>query len=303
VEEQQGGDAAGRRKYVRCSLRWLAKQLKCVSHTTVARLLRQWGYALRVNVKRLCGPPHPDRDRQFRYLQRQKRRFLRAGLPVVSVDTKNKELIGNFRNPGRLWRQAPDEVSAYDFPGEAECRAIPYGIYDLARCHGHVCVGTSADTPEFAVRSIRRWWRRWGRKHYPQASELLILADSGGSNGYRPRAWKYHLQRWADKEGLKITVCHYPPGASKWNEIEHRLFGPITNNWAGQPLRSPTLMLAAIRGTSNRSGLRVTAEWDSRRYRKKLKVSDQQMQQLDLQPHTTCPDWNYTIKPRNLQGT
>ena len=298
VQEHCGGDPTGKQKYVRCSLRWIAKQLKTLSHTTAGRLLRKLGYSLRVNVKRLSGPPHPDRDRQFRYIQRQKRRFLRDGLPAISVDTKNTELIGNFKNKGRLWRQKPDEVSAYDFPGDAECRAIPYGIYDIARKRGHVCVGTSADTSQFAVRSIRSWWKRSGRKQYPDATELLITADSGGSNGYRPRLWKRELQQWADKDGLTITVCHYPRGASKWNDIEHRLFGPITNNWAGQPLRALDLMLGAIRGTQHEGGLRVTAELDHRQYPKKIKVNDREMKDLSLHRHTTCPNWNYTIKPR-----
>ena len=276
----------------------MARQLKTISHTTVGRLLREMKFSLRANVKRLSGPPHPDRDRQFRYIQRQKRRFLAADRPVISVDTKNTELIGNFKNQGRLWRQKPDEVSAYDFPGDAQCRAIPYGVYDVAANRGHVCVGTSADTSRFAVNSIRDWWNRDGRKRYPRAKELLISADGGGSNGYRPRLWKRELQRWADDDGLAITVCHYPRGASKWNAVEHRLFGPITNNWSGQPLRSLGLMLNAIRGTSNESGLRVTSRLDRRKYAKKIKVSNKEMQELELHRHAICPDWNYTIKPR-----
>lgn len=284
---------------MRCSLRWLASRVRTVSHTTVGRLLREFGYSLRANVKRLSGPPHPDRDRQFRYIQKQKRRFLREGLPAISVDTKNTELIGEFKNNGRLWRQEPDDVSAYDFPGDAECRAIPYGVYDMSHKRGHVCVGISADTSQFAVRSIRSWWKRSRRKRYPTASELLITADSGGSNGHRPRLWKRELQRWADEDGITITVCHYPRGGSKWNDIEHRLFGPISNNWAGQPLRSLDLMLNAIRGTRNDGGLHVTAEFDHRTYLKKIKVSNREMQDIDLHRHKTCPDWNYTIKPRS----
>ena len=298
ISDHVGGDPTGKRKYVRCSLRSLAKQLKTLSHVTVGRLLRKLGYSLRANVKRLSGPPHPDRDRQFRYIQRQKRRFAKQGLPAISVDTKNTELIGNFKNDGRLWRDEADEVSAYDFPGDAECRAIPYGIYDMAQKRGHVCVGTSADTSQFAVRSIRSWWKRWGRQQYPNKTELLITADSGGSNGHRPRLWKRELQRWADEDGIAITVCHYPRGASKWNDIEHRLFGAISNNWAGQPLRSLDLMLHAIRGTTNAGGLRVTAELDHRKYQKKIKIKDQEMKELSLHRHATCPDWNYTIRPR-----
>jgi len=298
VEDHVGGDPLGKRKYVRCSLRWLASQLKSVSPMTVRRLLKAMGFSLRANVKRLSGPPHPDRDRQFRYIQCQKRKFLKADQPVISVDTKNTELIGNFKNSGVLWGEKADEVSVYDFPGDAECRAIPYGIYDVRHQRGHVSVGISADTPEFAVRSIRQWWNHTGAKQHPSAKELLITADSGGSNGHRPRLWKRELQRWADEDQLAITIAHYPRGASKWNDIEHRLFGPITNNWAGQPLRSLDLMLNAIRGTSNQAGLRVTARLDRRVYAKKITVPDKEMKQLNLQRHKTCPDWNYTLKPR-----
>jgi len=269
---------------------------------TVRRLLKAMGFSLKANVKRLSGPPHPDRDRQFRHIQRQKQKFLKAGQPVISVDTKNTELIGNFKNSGALWSQQADEVSVYDFPGDAECRAIPYGIYDVRHKQGHVSVGTSADTSQFAVHSIREWWNHTGAKQYPGAKELLITADSGGSNGHRPRLWKRELQHWADEDGLAITVAHYPRGASKWNDIEHRLFGPITNNWAGQPLRSLDLMLNAIRGTTNQGGLRVTARLDRRKYQKKIKVPDKEMKQLNLQKHKTCPDWNYTIKPRENFG-
>ncbi len=291
----------GKRKYVRCSLRWLARQVKA-SPMTVRRLLKGMGFSLKANVKRLSGPPHPDRDRQFRYIQRQKKRFFKAGQPVISVDAKNSELIGDFKNPGTCWGQQADEVSAYDFPSDAECRAVPYGVYDVACKQGHIAVGTSANTPQFAVRSIRQWWRQTGMKKYPHAKELLITADSGGSNGHRPRLWKRELQRWADEDGLAITVTHYPRGASKWNDIEHRLFGPITNNWAGQPLRSLGLMLNAIRGTTNQGGLRVTARLDRRIYQKKIKVPDKEMKQLNLQRHKMCPDWNYTIKPRTDVG-
>jgi hypothetical protein len=302
VDEHVGGDPTGKRKYVRCSLRWLAGELKSVSAMTVRRLLKTMGFSLKANVKRLSGPPHPDRDRQFRYIQSQKRKFLKARQPVISVDTKNTELIGNFKNRGTLWRRKPDEVSAYDFPGDAECRAVPYGIYDVLQKRGHVVVGTSADTPEFAVRSIRQWWTHTGSKQYPGAEQLLITADSGGSNGHRPRLWKRELQRWADDDGIAITVTHYPRGASKWNEVEHRMFGPITDNWTGQPLRSLDLMLNAIRGTTNEGGLRVTARLDRRVYHKKIKVPDKEMKQLNLQRHKTCPDWNYTIKPRTKSG-
>ncbi len=257
---------------------------------TVRRLLKAMGFSLKAHVKRLSGPPHPDRDRQFRHIQRQKRKFLKAGQPVIRVDTKNTELIGNFKNSGTLWAKEADEVSVYDFPSDAECRAIPYGIYDVRHKRGHVSVGISADTPQFAVHSIREWWNHTGAKQPPNAKELLITAASGGSNGHRPRLGKHELQRWADEDGLAITIAHYPRGASKWNDIEHRLFGPISNNWARQPLRSLDLMLNAIRGTTNQGGLSVTARLDRRIDQKKIKVSDKKMEQLNLQRHKTCPD-------------
>ena len=279
-------------------MRAIAKRVGKLSHETVRRILKRLGYALRVNVKRISGKCHPDRDAQFRHIARKRKRFQKDGLPVISVDTNKTELIGNFRNEGALWRDRPDEVNMYDFPSDAECRAVPYGIYDIAKKQGHVCVGVSSDTPKFAVRSIRQWWKRNKCKHYAEAEEIMIVADGGGSNGHRPRLWKYELQRFADDEGLTIHVCHYPPGASKWNPIEHRLFGPISNNWKGQPLRSLDLMLAAIRGTRNEGGLRVTAELDKHSYKTKQKVTDQEMKTLNIRRHKTRPDWNYTIKPK-----
>lgn len=224
--------------------------------------------------------------------------YQRNGAPVISVDTKNSELIGNFQNRGRRWCCQPDEVNAHDFPSDAKCRAIPYGIYDITLNRGHVCVGASADTSEFAVNSIRNWWLRFGRKQYPDQTHLLIEADSGGSNGCRPRLWKRELQGLADATGLTITVCHYPRGASKWNPADHRLFGPISRNWAGTPLRDLDTMLGYIRGTTTRTGLRVTARLDKRAYQKKIKVSDREMKQLNIHKTKSCPDWNYSIKPQ-----
>ena len=297
LAEETGGDPEGRRRYVRPSLRTLAAKVKSVSHTTVRRLLKRLGYSLRANVKRLSGPPHPDRDRQFRYIRRKQREFLKAGQPVISADAKNSELIGSFKNHGSRWCDEADEVNAYDFPSEAECRAIPYGVYDLATHRGHVNVGTSGNPGEFSVRSIRVWWKKESR-WYPNATRLLIKVDGGGSNGGRPRLWKRELQRFADESGLQITVCHYPRGASKWNDVEHRLFGPISINWAGQPLRTLDLMLNAIRGTTNASGLKVTAQLDHRRYATKIKISDREMKALSITQHKTCSNWNYTITPR-----
>lgn len=226
VEPETGGDPATGSRFVRLSLRELSRRIH-LARGTVSRLLEKLGFSLRVNVKRFTGPPHPDRDRQFRYIRRQRRAFQRAGDPILSVDTKKKELIGQFKNPGRTWRRRPQEVNAHDFLQDAECRAAPYGLYDVTHNRGHVHVGTSGDTPQFAVDAIHRWWQQMGRRKYPRAQRLLIEADAGGSNGYRPRLWKQALQQWADADRLTITVAHYPTGASKWNPVEHRLFGPI----------------------------------------------------------------------------
>lgn len=290
-------------KFVRRSLRRLSGELEALGHsacpTTVASLLRELGYNLRVNVKRITGPYHPDRDRQFRYLEGLIEEFRAADRPILSVDTKKKELVGNFCNGGRAWVEEPAEVNAHDFRTDALCRAVPYGLYDVLANQGHVVVGTSSDTPAFAVDAVVRWWVRCGCKRYRGAGELLILADSGGSNGCRPRLWKHRLQGlMAAAYGLEITVGHYPRGASKWNPVEHRLFSQISRNWAGVPLRSPGLMLSLIRGTETTSGLTVTAEWTEQRYQRGVAVTDAQMEALNIDHHDVCPQWNYTIKPR-----
>ena len=290
-------------KFVRRSLRTLSAGLEKLDHqacpTTVAGLLRDLGYNLRVNVKRLTGPTHPDRDRQFRYLEEIIAEFRAAGLPILSVDTKKKELVGNFGNPGAVWVQEPYAVNAHDFLSDAQYRAVPYGLYDVLANKGHVVVGTSADTPAFAVDAVARWWVRCGCKRYRGAGELLILADSGGSNGCRPRLWKQRLQMLlADSYDLDVTVCHYPRGASKWNPVEHRLFSQISRNWAGEPLRSPGRMLSLLRGTRTQTGLTVTAEWTNQRYSRGQVVTEKQMAQLNIEHHDTCPQWNHTIKPR-----
>jgi hypothetical protein len=297
VEEQTGGEPTDRRKYVRCSLRYLATKLKKISHSTVQRLLKKMGFSLRVNVKRFTGPPHPDRDKQFCHLQQKRKQFQKSGNPIISVDTKKKELIGNFQNKGRCWSEQADEVNVYDFPSDAECRAAPYGIYDPQTNQGHVCVGTNADTSKFAVNSIRHWWKQKGKHDYPQAAKLLIQADSGGSNGCRPRLWKSELQQFANETGLAITVTHFPRGGSKWNSIEHKMFAAISGNWSGKPLRSLPFMLQCIRGTTTKTGLRITANCDRRKYRKGIKVSDAEMKLLNITHSTICPQWNYTIKP------
>jgi DDE family transposase len=289
---------------VRRSLRALSSELAELGHAagpdTVADLLRDLGYRLRVNVKRLSGPYHPDRDEQFTFIEGLVAAFREEGLPILSVDTKKKELVGNFKNAGATWRREADEVNAHDFLSDALFRVAPYGLYDVLANKGHVVVGTSADTPRFAAEAVARWWSRIGCHRYRGAGELLILADGGGSNGYRPRLWKKGLQELlADRYGLEVTVCHYPTGASKWNPVEHRLFGPISINWAGVPLRSPEVMLGYIRGTETPSGLRVTAEWWERTYAKGVKVSGTEMQELDIEYHDICPRWNYTIRPRD----
>jgi hypothetical protein len=223
-------------------------------------------------------------------------------LPVISVDTKHKELIGNFKNPGQTWIREPIEVNAHDFPQDALCKAAPYGVYDVGRNHGFVHVGISSDTPQFAVDSIRQWWLTYGSKHYCQASELLILADAGGSNGYRTWSFKEQLQgKIADTFGLKVTVCHFPSGASKWNPVEHRLFGPISCHWAGIPLRSLELLLRLIRTTLTDSGLKVCARLTCKTYRTGLRVSNAEIKLLNLRRHAVCPQWNYTIEPRQQE--
>lgn len=290
-------------KYARCSLQTLSEQLAALGHeacpSTVSDLLRGMDYHLYVNVKRFTGPYHPDRDRQFGYIAALVEDFRDAGLPVLSVDSKKKELVGDFANAGATWRQQPDEVNAHDFLSDALCRGVPYGLYDVLANKGHVVVGTSADTPQFAAEAVARWWSRIGCHRYRGAGQLLVLADGGGSNGYRPRLWKRCLQELvADRYGLDVTVCHYPTGASKWNPVEHRLFGPISTNWAGQPLRSPEVMLGYIRGAATGSGLEVTAEWWERQYARGVKVPDAEMAGLDIEGHDICPRWNYTIRPR-----
>ena len=298
VEDETGGEPTGAKRFVRSSLRSLAERLGQGSPTTVGRLLRGLGFSPRVNVKRFTGPPHPDRDKQFRYLRRQRRKFQKARCPAVSVDAKKKELVGNFRNAGRKWSRRAEEVNAHDFPQDAQCRAAPYGIYDTARNAGHVCVGISTETSEFAVDALRQWWRTRGKREYPGARKIFIEADAGGSNGYRRRLWKRELQRWANADGLEITISHYPTGASKWNPVEHRLFGPISTNWAGQPLRTLDILLGFIRGTRSRTGLRVTARLNAKCYAAKIRVTDDEMAQINIHSHQTCPQWNYTIKPK-----
>lgn len=290
-------------KWHRSSLRHLVDEMEklgyWLSHTTIRRLLEKLGYSLKANEKRLAGSQHPDRNRQFEYITAQKAAFRAQGLPMISVDTKKKELIGNFKNPGQEWCLAARAVNDHDFEQDALGKAVPYGIYDLEHNHGYVYVGQSADTPQFAVEMIVRWWQEIGKNLYPNANKILILADAGGSNGCRPRLWKQQLQELlANQLGLTVTVCHYPTGASKWNPIEHRLFGPISLNWAGQPLKTFEFMLACIRGTDTDTGLQVDAFLVEKVYEKGIKVANELLKTLSIEWHEVCPRWNYTIMPR-----
>jgi hypothetical protein len=303
LEETTAGDPMSSLKWTNKSTRTLAEELTRLGHSvswvTVARCLHDLGYSLQANVKTIEGPQHPDRDAQFRYINARVKAFQRTGDPVVSVDTKKKELIGRFRNAGRTWRPhgTPQPVFTHDFPHLGAGKAIPYGTYDLAQDRAVVNVGITHDTAEFAVESIRRWWRLMGKRTYPGAARLLISADAGGSNGNRLRTWKVHLQRLANELGIPITVCHYPPGTSKWNKIEHRLFSFISLNWKGQPLVSYEAVVNLIGGTRTRSGLKVKAVLDTRDYETGQAVTPAQMKALNLQGHSFHPDWNYTLAP------
>lgn len=303
VAPQTAGDAMGEQRWVRSSLRHLSAHLAEAGHPisppTVGRLLRDMDYSLRVNAKQKEGAPHPDRDEQFQHIDEQVEVFRSAGRPIISVDTKKKELIGDFKNPGQAWCQAAERVNVHDFLNDGLGRAVPYGVYDLLHNHGYVGVGISGDTPQFAVEVIAQWWQNEGRQSFPGENQLLILADGGGSNGYRLRDWKRQLQeQLCDGLDLAVTVCHYPTGCSKWNPIEHRLFNHISLNWAGQPLRTWDIMLAYLRGTATATGLTVSASLLEGDYPKGQSVPDAEMALLNLERHSVCPNWNYTLRPR-----
>ena len=279
----------------------LARQKHPISHTKVAQLLHDLGYSLQGNRKTEEGQCHPDRDAQFRHINTQVKRALAKGTPVVSVDTKKKELVGNYANGGEQWlpEKRPVKVQGHDFPKPDVPRAYPYGIYDLGRNTGFVNLGTDHDTGTFAVASIRGWWRHEGRRLYPAAKDLLITADGGGSNGARLRLWKVELQRLADETGLSISVCHFPPGTSKWNKIEHRLFSFISSNWRGEPLRDYETIVQLISKTTTVTGLKVSCRLDRRKYPTGRKVTDEEMKRVNLERHKFHGDWNYTIRPRS----
>lgn len=306
VDEDTAGDPCGHCKWVRQSLRHIQATLVgigvLISHVSIRRLLKQQKYSLKANRKSVARTQHPQRDQQFRYLRRVKRCFIQAGHPVISVDAKKKELIGNFKNAGQTWRQQAEAVNDHDFAQDAVAKAVPYGIYDMVHNQGYVYVGTSGNTADFAVDAIQRWYERSDRPQFADESKLLILCDAGGSNGYRTRNWKLQIQQLADCYNLHIMVCHYPTGASKWNPIEHRLFSMISLNWAGKPLRSLARMTALIRGTSTQTGLTVKASLLKGHYPTKVKVSDEQMATIQLSRRKVCPQWNYIVHPHETES-
>ncbi len=273
-----------------------------VSDKTVAKLLKEHGYSLQAPSKSVEGTQHPDWNAQFEHINAKAEECLERGVPVLSVDTKKKELVGNFKNSGREWQPEgePELVDVHDFPSDAVGKAIPYGVYDVGANDGFVSVGIDHDTPVFAVTTIEAWWVQVGAKRYRNAREIFITADAGGSNSYRSRVWKYELQRVADKLGLMIHVCHFPPGTSKWNKVEHRLFSFISINWRGRPLRSYETVVNLISNTTNRGGLVVRARLDRRKYPIGKKVSVREMRALNIEPHDFRGEWNYVVRPRYL---
>lgn len=306
VEPLARGDPQSPLRWTCKSTRTLAAELSSqhhpVSHEKVAQFLRDMDYSLQGNRKTEEGTDHPDRDAQFHSINDHVRRALAAGRPVISVDTKKKELIGNYENKGRQWRtsKSPELVNGHDFPDPSVPRAYPYGVYDLARNKGFVNVGTDHDTGAFAVASIRGWWRVEGKRLYPSARRLLITADGGGSNGYRLRLWKLELQKLADATMLSIEVCHFPPGTSKWNKVEHRLFSFISSNWRGEPLRDYETIVRLISGTTTAKGLAVSCRLDRRKYPSGRKVTAEEMKMIRITPQAFHGEWNYVIRPRRV---
>ena len=298
------GDPESPLRWTCKSVRKLAAELSRkghqVSHSSVASLLRGMNYSLQANRKTMEGKQHPDRDAQFNYINRKARGQQKRNQPVISVDTKKKELVGDFKNAGREWylQGKPERVRVHDFMIKELGKVAPYGVYDLTRNNGWVSVGIDHDTAAFAVATIRQWWRKMGRPAYSKASRLLITADGGGSNGARNRLWKVELQKMANRTGLTITVCHFPPGTSKWNKIEHRMFSFITKNWRGKPLADRAIIVNLIGSTKTDEGLKIRCELDTNNYPKGIKVSDAQMEKVKLKKHDFHGDWNYTIYPR-----
>jgi len=303
TEPETRGDPESPLRWTTKSTRKLAEQLTKsghpISHTAVAKLLRSLGYSLQGTRKKMEGSQHPDRDDQFRYINKLATEFLTAGDPVISVDTKKKELVGRFAQAGQEWHPQgePVEVSTYDFPQQADGKAIPYGVYDLAHNSAWVSVGIDHDTSVFAVATINKWWQHMGKKKYPHAHRIFITADGGGSNGHRLWLWKHELARLATTTGLDIIVSHYPPGTSKWNKIEHRLFSRITQNWRGRPLETYQTIVNLITNTTTATGLTVRCELDPNLYPTKIKLTDQQKESIPLTRHLFHGDWNYTVTP------
>ncbi len=308
MDENTAGDPMSNLKWSNKSTYSIANELHMkgykISEDTIGRLLKQQDYTLQSNKKTLEGSSPPERDEQFKYINEKSKEFVIAGEPVISVDAKKKELIGNFKNNGRTWKKKgeADEVNVYDFLSLAQGRATPYGAYDPAKNEGFVNVGISKDTAEFAVESIGRWWNLLGRNRYPNATKLLITADGGGSNGSRNKGWKQYLQKFANETNLEIVVCHFPPGTSKWNKIEHRMFSFISMNWKGKPLTSYEIIVNLIKGTTTKKGLKIDAQLDETIYEKGKTFSEEEMSKLNLERHEKHPNWNYTIKPQKAKN-
>jgi transposase len=303
VEPESRGDPQSPLRWTCNSTRRLSKELTAQGHpigpSTVRQLLKKAGYSLQANRKTREGKSHPDRDAQFRFINGRVKAQQRRGQPAISVDTKKKETLGNLKNAGQAWRPQgkPREVDTHDFPDPRKGKAVPYGVYDLRHNEAWVSVGISGDTAEFAVESIRCWWKRLGRRRHRPADRLLITADSGGSNSSRNRLWKVELQKLSDETGLEIEVCHFPPGTSKWNKIEHRLFCHVTRNWKGQPLETFEIVVNLIGSTTTEAGLKVYAKLDASTYEKGRKVSDEEFAQVNLKPSRFHGEWNYVIRP------
>jgi len=303
IDETSAGDPMTMLKWTCKSTRSIAESLNNqgfnITHGTVRGILKEQGYSLQSNKKMLSGKNHPDRDAQFRHINKTVNRFVKYNSPIISVDTKKKELVGNFKNAGKTWEKTGNgvEVLDHDFRSLGEGLAVPYGAYDIQRNEGFVNVGMSSDTSEFAVNSIWQWWRHFGKNHYPKTEELLICADGGGSNGSRSRAWKFYLQELSNKIGISITVCHYPPGTSKWNKIEHKMFSYISMNWKGKPLENYESIVKLIAKTKTKSGLRIKSKLDTSQYKTGQKISDDEFSEINLKFNKKFPLWNYKIAP------
>ena len=301
LEENTAGDPMSKLKWTNKSTYTIAKELtlngKNISEVTTGRIIKQFGYSLQVNIKSKESGSSEERDSQFKYINKQVNIFAKKNMPIISVDTKKKELVGNFKNNGRRWMKKgqAEIVNVYDFESLAEGKAIPYGIYEVLKNNGFVNVGISHDTSEFAVESIEQWWKNIGKKNYPRGKELLICADGGGSNASRSRLWKFYLQKFANKTGLKITVCHFPPGTSKWNKIEHKMFSFISMNWRGKPLKTYEIIINLIEGTTTKKGLKIKAKMDTKIYEVGKRILKEEFNKINIKEHLINSKWNYTI--------